>query len=151
MYIKPLSAIIDSRSILHHSFANDMQVQMSAPPDKISELLHSMLSCVCDVKAWSTANMLKLNDHKTEIMLVTSKRSKHLHNLSTSFTIGNAQISFNQSVMNLGFTLDCRLTKNAHVSNIARTCYFELLRLASIRRFLTSTETATLVSVLSCQ
>ena len=34
----------------------------------------------------------------------------------------------------------------AHVSNIARTCYFELRRLASIRRFLTSTATATLVS-----
>ena len=30
---------------------------------------------------------------------------------------------------------------NAHVSNIARTCYFELRRLASIRRFLTSTAT----------
>ena len=35
---------------------------------------------------------------------------------------------------------------NAHVSNIARTCYFELRRLASICRFLTSTVTATLVS-----
>ena len=35
---------------------------------------------------------------------------------------------------------------NAHVSNIARTCYFELLRLASIRRFMTSTATVTLVS-----
>ena len=35
---------------------------------------------------------------------------------------------------------------NAHVSNIARTCYFELRRLTSIRRFLTSTTTATLVS-----
>ena len=34
----------------------------------------------------------------------------------------------------------------AHVSNIARTCYFELRRLSSIRRFLTSTATATLVS-----
>ena len=90
--------------------------------------------------------MLKLNDSKTELMLVTSKRSKHLHNLPTSITIGNAQIPFKQSVKNLGFTLDCHLTMNAHVSNIARTCYFELRRLAYIRRFLTSTATATLVS-----
>ena len=35
---------------------------------------------------------------------------------------------------------------NAHVSNSARTCYLELRRLASIRRFLTSTATATLES-----
>ena len=35
---------------------------------------------------------------------------------------------------------------NAHVSNIAQTCHFELCRLASIHRFRTSTATATLVS-----
>ena len=146
MYIKPLSAIIDSHSIIHHSFADDLQLQMSAPPDRISELLHSMQSCISDVKAWANANMLKLNDNKTELMLVTSKRTKHLHSLPTSITMGNAHIPFKKYVKNLGFTLDCHLTVNAHVSNIARTCYFELRRLASIRRFLTSTATATLIS-----
>ena len=73
---------------------------LSAPPDRISELLHSMQTCISDVKAWATANMLKLNDNKTELMLVTSKRTKHLHSLPTSITIGNAQIPFKQSVKN---------------------------------------------------
>ena len=131
MYIKPLSAIIDSHSIIHHSFADDLQLQISAPPDRISELLYSMQSCIGDVKGWATANMLTLNDNKTELMLVTSNRTKHLHSLPTSITIGNAQIPFKKSLKNLGFTLDCHLTMNAHVSNIARTCYFELRRLAS--------------------
>ena len=31
MYIKPFSAIIDSHSIIHHSFADDLQLQMSLP------------------------------------------------------------------------------------------------------------------------
>ena len=92
MYIKPLSAIIDSHSIMHHSFADDLQLQISAPPDRISELLHSMLSYISDVKAWTTANMLTLNDNKTELMLIISKGSKHLHNLPTSTTISNAKI-----------------------------------------------------------
>ena len=142
MHTKPLSAIIDSHSIIHHSFADDVQLQMSAPPDRISELLHSTMSCISDIKAWATANMLKLNDNKTELMLVTSKRTKHLHNLPTSITMGNDQTVSED----LCFRLDCHLTLNAHVSNIARTCYFELRRLASIHRFLTSTATATLVS-----
>ena len=90
--------------------------------------------------------MLKLNDNKTELMLVTSNRTKHLHSLPTSVTIGDAQIPFKKSVRNFGFTLDCHRTMNAHVSNIARTCYFELRRLASIRIFLTSTATATILS-----
>ena len=146
MYIKPLSAIIDSHSIIHHSFADDLQLQMSAPPDRISELLHSMQSCISDVKAWATASMLKLNDSKAELMLVTSNRTKHLHNLPTSFTIGNDQVPFKQSVKNY-----CHLAMNAHVSNNAWTCNFCLRRLASIHRFLTSTATATLVSAFFCQ
>ena len=133
MYIKPLSAFIDSYSIIHHSFADNLQQPMSAPPDGISELLHSIQSCICDVKAWATVNMLKLNDKKTELMLVNSKRTKHLHSLPTSITMGNAQFTLRQSVKNLGFTLYCHLNMNAHVFSIARTCYFELRRLASIR------------------
>ena len=70
MYIKPLSAIIDSYSIIHHSFADDLQLQMSAPPDRISELLHYIQSCISDVKSWATANMTKHNDDKTELILV---------------------------------------------------------------------------------
>ena len=31
MYVKPLSAIIDSHSIIHHSFDDDLLLQMSAP------------------------------------------------------------------------------------------------------------------------
>ena len=123
MYTKPLSAIIDSHSIMHHSFAVDLQLQMSAPPDRISELLHSMQSCIGDVKAWATVNMLRLSDNKTELMLVTSYRAKHLHSLPTSITIGNAQIPFKQSDE-----------------------FLFCIGLSSIRRFLTCTATATLVS-----
>ena len=65
MYAKPLSAIIVSHSIINQSFADDSQLQMSAPPDRISELLHSMQSCIGNVNAWATTNMLKLNDNKT--------------------------------------------------------------------------------------
>ena len=146
-----LYAIIDTHSIIHHSFTDDIQLHMSAPPYKISELLHSMQSCISYVKALSSANMSKLNDNKTELMLVTSKRTKHLHILPTSITIGNAQIPIKQSVNNFGFTLGCHLTAKAHVSNIARTCYFKLRYLTSICRFLTSTVTATLVSAFVCQ
>ena len=95
MYIKSLSTIMDLHSIKHHSFADDLQQQMSAPPYKTSELVHYVQSCISDIKAWATANMCKRNDNKTELMLVSSKKTKHLHNIPTSITIGNAQISLN--------------------------------------------------------
>ena len=138
-------AIIDSHSIIHHSFAVDLHLLMSAPHDKASELLLSMQSYMSDVKAMVTTNMLKLND-KSKLMLVTSKSTKHLHNLPTSITTINAQIPFKHSVKNLCSILDCHPTINAYVSNIARTFYYELRRLASNRTILTSTASATLVS-----
>ena len=42
MYIKPLSAIIDSHSIMHHSFADDLQLLMSAP---LREYLSYFILC----------------------------------------------------------------------------------------------------------
>ena len=42
MYAKPLSAIIDSHSIIHHSFADDLQLQLSAPSDKITDIIYSI-------------------------------------------------------------------------------------------------------------
>ena len=49
-------------------------------------------------------------------------------------------------MLNLGFTLEGHLTMNENVFTIARTCYFELRRLASIHILLTTIATATLVS-----
>ena len=79
MYIKPLFVIIDSRSIIHHSFADNIQLQISAPADKMSKILLSMQSRQSDVKSWASANMLNLIDKKTKFMVVTSKINKHLH------------------------------------------------------------------------
>ena len=50
---------------MHHSLADSLQLHMSAPPDKISELHHSMMSCIGDVKTWATGSMLKPNNTKT--------------------------------------------------------------------------------------
>ena len=108
-------------------------IKLSFFRNNISRLYQSLPILSKKKKYDLNPNMLKLNDNKTELMLVTSKITKHLHNLPTSITIGNAQIPFKQSVKNLSFTLDCHLTMNPHVFNIAQTCYFELRRLASIR------------------
>ena len=76
MYIKPLSAIIDLHSIIHHSFADDLEVQMSAPTGKLSELLHSMRSYISDVKAWATANMLRLNENKIKSLFFSKRETR---------------------------------------------------------------------------
>ena len=93
MYIKPLSTIVDLHSIIHHSFVDNLHLRMFAILDEICKLLHSSRSCIDDVKALTTVNMLKLNN-KAEFMLVTSTRAKRLHSQLTSVTIANHPILF---------------------------------------------------------
>ena len=124
MYTQPFSAIIDSHSIIHHSLADDLQLQMSAPPYRISEILHSMQSCISDVKAWATANMLKLNHSKTELMLVTSKRSKYLHNLTLVSAFVLSRIDYCNSLL-FGSTLDV----TSHLQRIQNYAARVILRL----------------------
>ena len=57
MYINLL--FVDSHTIIRNSFADDIQLLMSALPGNLSELPHSIQSCIGDVKASATANILK--------------------------------------------------------------------------------------------
>jgi hypothetical protein len=56
LYTSPLSAVMDRHSVLHHSYADDSQLQKSASPREIPELIQSMQSCIEDVKSWMTVN-----------------------------------------------------------------------------------------------
>ena len=105
-----------------------------------------MRLCIDDIKDWMTDNKLKLNDHKTEVMIISSSRMSTALSIPESFDIGNASVPFSDTVKNLGVTLDCHLSLKTHVLNVVRTANFELRRISSIRRLLTTEATATLVS-----
>ena len=93
-------------------------------------------------------NKLKLNDDKTDAMIVSSGRKSR--SLSFSFldfiTVGCASVPSSDYVKNHGVTLDCHLTLKTHVSNLVRSANLELRRISSIRHFLSTDATKTLVS-----
>ena len=93
-----------------------------------------------------TDNKLKLNDDKTEVMIISSSRMSTALSILDSFDIGNASVPFANTVKNLGVTLDCHLSLKTRVLNLVRTANFELRRIGSIRSLLTTEPTATLVS-----
>ena len=146
LYTSPLSAIILNHSVIPHSYADDSQLQKSSPPNEIPELIESMQLCVDDVRSWMTQNKLKLNDGKTEAMIISSSKMFKKISYPSSMTIGSASIPFATSVKNLGVTLDCHLEMDVHIRAVVSAAYYELRRIASIRRFLTTEATTTLVS-----
>ena len=69
LYTTPLSDVIASHSVNHQLFADDTQLQKSAPLNEIDNLTKELCACTDDIKAWMTENQLKLNDDKTEALL----------------------------------------------------------------------------------
>ena len=147
LYTTPLSDIIASHSVNHQLFADDKQLQKSAPLSEIANLTKELCAGTDDIKAWMTENQLKLNDDKTEALLFSFSLSKPAAiSLPDSITLGCHNIPFSDSARNLGFVLDSELSMKKHVIKICQTAYFELKRISSIRRFLTENAAQTLVT-----
>ena len=106
---------------------------------------------ISDVKTWMTSNKLKLNDDKTECLLIVSNRTSLPNPHPTSTDIRDTDILFSLQAKSLGVTLTNNLSMEKHVTNICRSAYIEIRRISNIRHYLTidATETLLCASVLS--
>ena len=144
LYASPLSTIIESHSLKHHFYADDTQLQDSASPENIQTLLTRTSECYSDVKNWMTNNKLKLNDDKTEAILIsTCQKLSQLPPLSLQLC--NTTIPISESAKNLGVHLDSTLSMQNFVSQTAKSCYYHLRRISLIRKHLTTEATVKLV------
>ena len=147
LYPMPLSNIIANHSVNHQLFADDTQLQKSAPLSEVNNLTKELNACTDDIKTWMMENQLKLNDDKTEALLFPFSSSLKLTvPLPDSITLGSHNIPFSDSARNLGFILDSKLSVKKHIIKICQTASFELKRISSICRFLTEDATKTLVT-----
>ena len=146
-----LSDIIANHSVNHQLFADDTQLQKSAPLSEVNKLTKELNAGADDIKTWMTENQLKLNDDKTDALLFpfSSFLKPSTVPLPGSITLGSHSIPFSDSAKNLGFILDSKLSMicmKKHIIKICQTAYFELKRISSIRRFLTEDTTKILVT-----
>ena len=108
-YIASLFFSLSLRStVLHHSYPSDSQLQKFMAPHLIPNLFLSMQQCIDDVKTWMTVNKLKLNDDKTEAMIVSSVREARF--FSSSFR--------DSMTVTLWRTLVLHLTMKTHISDL---------------------------------
>ena len=72
MHTAPLEDIINAHGCGRMIYADDTQVYIVLEEDERSSLIPNLEKCISDIKLWSTANHLKLNDEKTEVIHITS-------------------------------------------------------------------------------
>ena len=75
IYTIPLGDIICKYNLHYHFYADDSQLYISFDPSQAEAecALHKLESCISEIHAWMSSNFLKLNDDKTEFIILGSK------------------------------------------------------------------------------
>ena len=137
-YITPVGDIIMKFGLDYHLYADDTQLYVSFAPGGNS-LLNSMdrlYSCLQEIGEWSRTNLLKINEHKTDVIVFGTKQK--LPTLKDfRITVGVTTRIPPSSVRNLGVVFDSSLSMTSHISTICRTTYMHLHNISHIRRYLT--------------
>ena len=71
-YMLPLGSVIRRHGISFHSYADDTQLYVAVSPDDTGPI-DSLFNCILDIKAWMSQHFLKLNQDKTEVIVIGSK------------------------------------------------------------------------------
>ena len=130
-------------------YADDTQLYMSFSQMDSDQVLREMEKCLENVRSWMGKNYLKLNDSKTEFLVISQRGSKvvKLSNVE-SVVIGSDMIEASASAKNIGAVIDSHLTMEQQVSNVCRNCYIGLRQVSEIRPYITKDAAATLVNAL---
>ena len=134
MYTLPLGAILRHHNLQYHIYADDTQLYCSFDSQDHASALQSMESCVSDIRSWMIRNKLKINDDKTEFLILSSKKSEIDHYLTLS--IGDADISPSNSCRNLGVMFDHHMSMDKQINSMCKGIHFHLRNIGSIRPML---------------
>ena len=140
LYILPLGELITTHGVNFHFYADDTQLYLSVAPDDPSAL-DSLLSCLSSIKYWMSNNFLKLNEDKTEVLIIGSSEQREI----MSQRLGSLAKGSNTSVKNLGVIIDTELNFNTHINNVTKVAFFHLRNIARIRGYLTLDDAKTLI------
>ncbi len=81
-----------------------------------------------EVKQWMIKNMLKLNDDKTEFIVIVTRQQRRKIDIP-HIKINGTDIAPTSNVRNLGLMFDSEMSMKAHVSSSNRSAYPQLKNL----------------------
>ena len=105
LYTVPLGKICSKHHIPYHLYADDTLLYLTFKPNRNGSkeaCIHGLENCINAIREWMCMNLLKLNDGKTEfIILGTHQKIQKISHISIQ--IGEDLVTPVDMVQNLGF------------------------------------------------
>ena len=146
LYTSPLGDIARKHSIPFHQHADDTQLYLSFTSDCPIHLSSSKMAvelCLKDIGDWMLRNKLKLNQDKTELLVISSKYRPRAP--FDYIRVGDEVIKSGKLARKLGVAFDQCLDFKEHVKITCRSAFFRIRSIAKIRRYLSQSTTETIV------
>ena len=116
LYTSTLADILKHHNMCYHLYADDTQMYVSFATNDDNSLDSSITkieNCLPDINLWMTANKLKLNKSKTDLIYLYSRHNPHTSLPSIQF--GNDSIIPTEAVRNVGAIFDSTLSMVSQV------------------------------------
>jgi len=135
LYISPLYDIALQFQIHTHQYSDDCQLYLELTADALDDPKQRLEACIASISEWMAANMLKLNDTKTELLVFSPPRILPPLTLD-SIRIAGTDIASVDCVRDLGFLLEMHLNAERQVNSVCSAAYYHLSNIAAIRNSL---------------
>lgn len=145
LYSSPLFNIAHSHGVKVHMYADDTQLMLPFNVHDYENAMLKMETCPASMRSWMKANHLKLNDSKTEFVIVGRSNLQSKIENPRGIRIETSTVDQSLSVKNIGATLDNKLEMSSHINMTCRSCYYHLRNISRVRPYLTADAAATLV------
>ena len=147
-YAGKLFEVIETHLPNVHAYADDTQLYLAFEPNSDTsqaEAVRVMQECTGSIRSWMATDKLKLNEVKTEIILIGTNRQLEKVNIDR-LNIGQVTVAtVSSAVRNLGSWFDASPSMTTQINKICQSGYYHLSNVRQIRRYLTDNSTKLLV------
>ena len=146
IYTLPIQYIVQRHSVSYHMYADDLQLYFTCRPvqTEIDENVQKLENCIADIRNWMIESHLKLNDAKTEFILLGNRIQLSKVHIS-HVQVGSARVTSVHQAKNLGVLFDSAMSLESHVSNCVKLANCNLRNIRTIRQYLSPQSTQQLV------
>ena len=145
LYSGKLSMIIEKYLPCVHAYADVTQLYLSLKPGCTAaeeESIAAMENCIIAIRAWMIMDKMKINDIKTEFMIIGTKQLLNEVNIKTS-SVSDSAVAPAAMARNLGVLFDENMTLLPHI-NACKTAFYYIY-ITRIRKYLSVETTRTLL------